>query len=445
MSELAPRLGRTALLAGGIALAAALGWFVPQHPWIGIGVAVAVLALGISAVDATILPLLALPTLYVVSRVGSGNIDLSVSDVALGVGTVSALLFARRPFSPPVLTILWLTAVHQFATLFTVVANPYPANAIEWVHTWFLIGGALILGWAVGRGGHGPLGLKLMLVAALVLATWVIIRGGINMVQGSFEPVYLPYRMHKNFLGTVLGITALIAYVRPLWLGLDRRVALGTFWWLVLGITLTQSRQGIIALGIALVVLVLRSRTDRRRSRAILFAIIPAVAVVLTLVRDQVASDNEHNSVYQRLSWFEDSFEIWSTQPLVGVGLRWWYTDRFPGGFQPPNAEVEMLTSAGVVGLLGFLVLMVGSVATLWRVTPTYGTLAALAVLSRFVQGQMDLFWVAAQCSIPFAIAGICLGVQALHEEEGTLASAFGNAGAHDVLPDSPMTKASLP
>lgn len=445
MGELAPRLEGAALLVGGIALAVALGWYVPQHPLIGIGVAVTVLALGISAFDATVLPLLALPALYVAHRVGDGGIDVSVSDITLGVGTVSALFFARRPFSPPVRTILWLTAVYQFATLFTVIANPYPANAVEWVHAWFLLGGALVLGWAVGRGDHGPLGLKLMLLAGIVLASWVIIRGGINMVQGSFEPVYLPFRMHKNFLGTVLAITALIAYVRPLWLGLDRRVALGAFWWLVLAIALTQSRQAIVALGVILVVLVLRSRTDRRRSKAILGAVVPAVVVVLTLVRDQIASDNEHNSVYQRLTWFADSFEIWSTQPLVGVGLRWWYTDRFPGGFQPPNAEVEVLTSAGLVGLLGFLVLMVGSVVTLWRVTPTYGTLAMLAVLSRFVQGQMDLFWVAAQCSIPFAIAGICLGVQALHEEEGTLASAFDHIGASDGVPGSPMTKASLP
>jgi hypothetical protein len=29
------------------------------------------------------------------------------------------------------------------------------------------------------------------------------------------------------------------------------------------------------------------------------------------------------------------------------------------------------------------------------------------------VQGQLDLFWVSAQVSVPFVIAGVCLGAQA--------------------------------
>jgi hypothetical protein len=35
-----------------------------------------------------------------------------------------------------------------------------------------------------------------------------------------------------------------------------------------------------------------------------------------------------------------------------------------------------------------------------------------MVVLSRIVQGQLDLFWVAVQTSIPFLIVGICLGAQ---------------------------------
>ena len=39
-------------------------------------------------------------------------------------------------------------------------------------------------------------------------------------------------------------------------------------------------------------------------------------------------------------------------------------------------------------------------------------------VLSRFVQGQFDLFWVSVQVSLPFVIAGICLGALARAESE---------------------------
>lgn len=426
------------LLVGGAA--AALGWFAPQHPDVALVAVLGVLLLGISALKPVTVPLLALPLLYVAARVASGGTDISVSDVALAIGTLCALLFVRHPISAPVRNLLWLVAIYQSATLFTVVANPYLANTLDWAHSGLLVAGGLLLGWSVGRSGAGSLGLKLMLAAALVLATWTIVVGVLHALQGDFRPVYLQSGMHKNFLGTVMGITALIAYVRPAWANLSRRVGVTAFWWLAIGIGFTQSRQAVVALGLALVVLVLRSRTDRRRSKVILLAIVPALVLVLTLIRDQVASDNVHNSVFQRLTWFQDAIDIWQTSPIVGVGLRWWYTDRFPGGFQPPNAELEVLTSAGILGLLGFLLLMIGTIVVLWKLPPAYGTLAVLAVLSRFVQGQLDLFWVAAQTSIPFVIAGICLGALALRENDDAERGALDDLSLHAL--ESPATTA---
>lgn len=38
-------------------------------------------------------------------------------------------------------------------------------------------------------------------------------------------------------------------------------------------------------------------------------------------------------------------------------------------------------------------------------------------MLLRIVQAQFDLFWVAAQVSVPFFIVGICLGAQAAVRE----------------------------
>ena len=128
------------------------------------------------------------------------------------------------------------------------------------------------------------------------------------------------------------------------------------------------------------------------------------------MVRNQVASGNEFNSFFQRVDWFSESLRIWQTDPLFGVGLRWWYTDRFENKFQPPNAILEMLSTAGLFGLIGFLVLMVGSLVVLWRMDTRYGLVCSTVILSRLVQGQLDLFWVAVQTSVPFLIVGICLG-----------------------------------
>ena len=130
------------------------------------------------------------------------------------------------------------------------------------------------------------------------------------------------------------------------------------------------------------------------------------------MVRNQVASGNEFNSFFQRVDWFGESIRIWQTNPLFGVGLRWWYTDRFDTRFQPPNGVLEMLSTAGLFGLAGFVVLMVGSLVVLWRMDPRYGLVCLIVILSRLVQGQLDLFWVAVQTSIPFLIVGICLGAQ---------------------------------
>ena len=140
-----------------------------------------------------------------------------------------------------------------------------------------------------------------------------------------------------------------------------------------------------------------------------------ALAFVTTLIRDQIDSGNQFNSLFQRINWFQDSTDVWLSDPLFGAGLRWWYTDRFEVRFQPPNAEMEVLSTAGLLGLAAFLLLMVGSLVVLWKVQPLYGTLAFTILLSRFVQAQFDLFWVAAQVSIPFLVVGLCIG-QMVHD-----------------------------
>jgi O-antigen ligase len=376
-----------------------------------------VLAFGLTLVDAAVVPLLALLPLFVIIRVPVGSVDVSFSDVALAVAFLPAALFGKRPYSPPMRALVWLTVIYQVATLFTVVANPYARNTIEWFHAWLLTAGALVVGWTIGREGHARAGLTIVLGLGVVLAGIAITQGAIEWSAGNFDPVYpeWPFPMHKNFAGCVLGMTAALAYARPKWLGWSDFWALAAFWACALGILATQSRQSLVGLAAALLVLSLRGDVHRRRTKLILLTVVPALVLVGTLVRDQLASGNEFNSTFQRLTWFQDSLEVWQQQPLFGVGLRWWYTGRFPAAFQPPNAEMEVLSSAGVLGVVAFLLLMVGALVVLWKLDKAYGTVAFAVLLSRFVQGQLDLFWVATQTSIPFLIVGICLGAHALH------------------------------
>ncbi|MFV2144762.1 MULTISPECIES: O-antigen ligase family protein [Isoptericola] len=384
--------------------------------------ALAVLVCGLLLHDPLSVPVVAMPAVVVVERFGSGGVDLTISDIVLFGAFWIALVFAPRPFSRPMRAMLWLNALYQVATLFTVVANPYQANTVEWFHAWLLISGALVVGWAVGRSGRARLGMALFMGACGVLAVATVVTWGRQVAAGDLGPVYptWPFNMHKNFAGDVISFAAVVAYARPAWLGWPKRWALPLFWLCTLAVVASQSRQAMIGLAVALVILVLRPEPGRRRSKLILLAVAIAAVYVLTLVSDQLESDNQHNSAYQRLTWYEQALSVWNQNPAFGVGLRWWTADRADYAFQPPNAELEVLTSAGTVGLVGFLVMFAGMIVVLWRVDRRYGSLALALVVSRLVQAQFDLFWVAIQTSIPFLVAGVCLGVQALHAAQQT-------------------------
>jgi hypothetical protein len=194
-----------------------------------------------------------------------------------------------------------------------------------------------------------------------------------------------------------------------------RALAVATFVVCCIALLFTQSRQAIIGLAVALAVVVLRGGDTRKRSKLVVLGGVGALAFVTTLVRDQIDSGNQFNSLFQRINWLQDSMDVWLTDPIFGAGLRWWYTDRFDVRFQPPNAEIEVLTTAGVLGAVAFLALVVGSLILLWRLQPLYGTLAFTVMLGRLVQSQFDLFWVTAQVSIPFLVAGLCIG-QLVHD-----------------------------
>ena len=398
-------------LAMVLVLVLGVGRLLPQEPLIAVAIAVAVLLLGLTLADPTIIPLLAVPVLLVVVRVRLGGAELSASDLILFLAFWPAVALGQRPYSAPLRSLLWLVTLYQAATLFAVVNNPYTANAVEWLHAALLTAGALVVGWALGRAGRGAVALSVLMVAIMVIAFSTLAQGVSTLGEG-LEPVYprFPFEMHKNFAGCVLGIGALIAYVHPPWMRWPRALAVATFVLCCVGLLFTQSRQAIIGLAVGLAVVVLRGDDTRKRSKLVILGGIGALAFVTTLIRDQFASGNQFNSLFQRINWFQDSIDVWLTDPLFGAGLRWWYTDRFDVRFQPPNAEIELLTTSGVLGLAAFLVLMGATLVILWRVQPLYGTLAFTVMLGRIVQAQFDLFWVTAQVSIPFLIAGLCLG-----------------------------------
>ena len=66
-----------------------------------------------------------------------------------------------------------------------------------------------------------------------------------------------------------------------------------------------------------------------------------------------------------------------------------------------------MLATGGMVGLAGFLVLVVGTLWMLWRLPSALGSLELAVMVAHVVEGQFDIFWVTATGSVPWIIMGM--------------------------------------
>lgn len=414
----AERTAATAVIViAAFAVAAALGVAMP------VAGLVAAAVLGLTAVlfaassEPAMLAVLAMPLLCSVQRLGGGDdgggSGLSVSDAVLFVVFWILAFLGPRPLSPVLRALLWLTAFYQATTLFTVLINPYPANAVEWFHAWLLTAGAIVVGWGAARRGYATAALTLIVLTTAAISALAVGVALYRLTQGSLEEVYLswPFFMHKNVIGTLAAFSAIVMYARPPWLHWPRRATTLMFWLLCGGMVASQSRQAIVSVVVAVVLVALRRSSLASRSRAVLIPMFGAAVVVGLAVAAQFSEANQFNSVYQRLDWYAQTTEVWKMNPWFGVGLRWWYTGLLSEEFQPPQAILEMLSSAGIVGLVGFVVMLGGFMMLLWRrLPPEYGTLAVAMVLARVVQGQLDQFWVTVQVSIPLVVVGICIG-----------------------------------
>lgn len=417
------KLGDTAavLMAVGLLLlvAASIGFVSAHYGELAIAVALGVLMLGLAATDVALLPVIAFPSVLLTLRVG----PLSGTDLVLIAATLPAFVLYRRAEAKPLQPLLWLGIAYQAMLVPTLLFNPYLANVVEWGHELFMVIGSLLVGWAVGRRGYASAALKLYVlgcsaigIAAFIIASLMLVR------EGSFGPVYM-WEYHKNFTGNALAFAFLIVFLRPDWLPWSKRFARWTLLITGAGIAASGARQAIVALAITVLVMSLRRKEGGGgRGRMLFFALIPGLWFVGNTLSEQLAAfeaGDQFNSAAQRIIWFAQSIEIWQMSPVVGVGLRWWYRPEFSDyAFQPPNAIFEMLSSAGVLGLLGWLILVGGGLWILFTMEPRYGNLAAAILLARVIQGQLDLYWLAGLSALPWMVAGLAIGVKARRENE---------------------------
>lgn len=387
------------------------------NPELAIPLAASVLLVGIASIDLALIPVLVVPATLVMARVGG---ILSVADLVLALGAVVALLMLRGRGALSLQPLLWAGTVYLALTIPGLFFNPYAENLVEWVHEVALVLGSMIVGFVVGREGYAKLALSLYAVLCSligVIAIYTAVRGFGDL--GEFSPVFLG-DLHKNTIGGMLMVTVVIAFARPVWLEWSRGFAYATLFICGFGILAAQSRQGLIGAIVGVIIVSLRPYTQAGGpSRLLWLAAIPIVVYAVSSTQEQIEEGDRFNSANERLRWYEEAIDIWLDSPIFGVGHRWWTTDRFTDGFQPPNAEIEVLTTTGIVGLIGFLLMFAIAAWLLMRMDPMYGTLGLAVVAARFTQAQFDLYWVAGQASMLWIVAGICYGVQARDKARG--------------------------
>lgn len=387
------------------AMGAGVGVVSAQGATWAVFLGLAALLAAVFVLDLSLVPVIAVPATMVMDRVG----PMSISDFVLGGATMIALLLLRGKGALSMQPLLWTGAVYISLTAPQLILNPYLGNVIEWAHELVLVLGSMVVGFVIGRDGFARLALSAYaLIACGIAATAVVVA-----FQQGFAPVYLGM-LHKNAIGGILMVAALITFANPPWLRWRPAWGYLAFGLCGIGILAAQSRQAIIGLLVGVIIIGVRPRHHNgKRSRWIWLALIPAAYFVYLEVSAQLTDGSPFNSSAQRLIWYEDSIAVWKLSPLFGVGHRWWITG-YTGfsGFQPPNAELEVLTTVGIVGLFGFLVMFGAAMWLTARMAPAYGTLALAVIVARLVQGQFDLYWVAGQSSILWIIAGICYGVR---------------------------------
>lgn len=377
---------------------------------LAIPVAVALLVLGVASVDMTLVPIVAVPATLALMRVGG---EIAAADVALAAGTIVGLFLLRGSGALAMQPLLVAGSLYLVLAVPTLIINPYTANIVEWVHEVFLVLGSMVVGFVIGRGGRARVALSIYVSACAVLGVVAVGLALQTMIaNGQFYPVYIG-DLHKNTLGGMLAAAAIIAYARPPWIGWARGSAQLAVLCCGAGVLATQSRQGMIAAAVGVLIVGLRPIVRGMRRPKLIWILAAAVtAGIVYSVNQQLTEDNPYNSANARLAWFDSSISIWLEAPVFGNGLRWWYTDRFGESFQPPNAELEVLTSVGVVGLVGFLLMFLVAAVALMRMEPVYGTVAVAVIAGRFAQAQFDLYWVAGQASLLWIVAGIVYGVR---------------------------------
>ena len=113
--------------------------------------------------------------------------------------------------------LLWIAVLFQAVLLLVVVAHPNQKSIFEWWHRFFLVGGSIAIGAALGRARRANAAVVAFLVLASGLAIAAILY---RSLTASCRPIRSA--LQKNFVGAMTAAGVADRLLRPAWLRLTR-------------------------------------------------------------------------------------------------------------------------------------------------------------------------------------------------------------------------------
>ncbi len=354
----------------------------------------------VAALLATMLP----------QRVGPAQLDLSITDAVAAIAVFASLRFV--PWRDPRLRLVLGALLAYLVTLtVSLAAHPTQRALLEWAHRGVLFGGALLIGVGIVQSGTTRVALRAFVAVSAAAAVLAVI----STLTHHLDPAEI-LTLQKNHAGVVLAVAFLVTLItggRLDWPpGVVRSLQVLT----LLGLLATQSRAAVVGLVVALAVRsVIRSGHGRQRQASIAVLGLCGVLIVGTFVsvntRDLSRSeqDQKFNAINTRLDTIDSTLQlVFRPNPVGGGGLRFWSDPTTPAG-APHDLVVGELGEAGLVGFLGFVVLLGATAVALKRGRDDLAMLGLMAFVMRVTQTSADIFWVAGPLTVALIVTGVGL------------------------------------
>lgn len=400
------------------------------------GHALEIMAAVAAVVAALVFPravlVLALLATLLPQRVGPAQFDLSITDAVAALAVVASLRFV--PWRDPRLRlVLGALLLYLAALTVSVAAHPTQRALLEWGHRGVLFGGGLLIGVGIVQSGTTRVALRAFVAVSSVVAVLAIV----YTLTHHLDPAYV-LDLQKNHAGVVLAVAFLVTLISRERLAWPPKVVRGLQVLTLLGLLATQSRAAAVGLVVSLAVRsVIRSGHGRQRQASIAVLGLCFVLIIITFVsvntRDlsRSAEDQKFNAINSRLDTIDTTLQkVFRPNPVGGGGLRFWRDPTLNAG-APHDLVVGELGESGVVGFLGFLLLLTATAIALKRGRDDLAMLGLLAFIVRVTQASADIFWVAGPLTVALIVAGMGLTDspdRALQSRGGSRASAVAPA-----------------